>query len=90
MCSKTDIKKKLSNLVSVAGTSNAVSRNEIRGGDEKVMKRGERKKRGYWKHREMSPRTRKAELAIVETECRFQALSCLCVLKSSRRKAAQT
>lgn len=37
--------EKNSNLVSVAGTSLTVSRNEIRGGGEKVMKR-EKKKRG--------------------------------------------
>lgn len=37
-CLETD-EKNLINLVSVAGTSVAVSRNEIRGGGEKVMKR---------------------------------------------------
>lgn len=44
MCSETEGKKP-SNLVSVAGTSLTVSRNEIRGGGEKVMKR-EKEKRG--------------------------------------------
>lgn len=38
MCSETEGKKNLSNLVSVAGTSLCVSRNEIRGGGEEVMK----------------------------------------------------
>lgn len=49
-------KKKLNNLVSVVGTSVVVSRNEIGGGGEKVMKR-EMKKGGNRKKRDMSTQT---------------------------------
>lgn len=53
MCSETEGKKNLSNLVSVAGTSLCVSRNEIRGGGEEVMKI-EKKKLGNCKKKGMN------------------------------------
>ncbi len=53
-----DWKKKISNLVSVAGASLTVPRNEIRVGGEKVMKRVKKKRGEIGKERYEHPNRR--------------------------------